>query len=172
MDTQLPTIETTRLFFRQPTPGDHVILDNLWRNEKVRSFLGGTVTEEAITQRLTTIHNHWNLHHFGLWVILEKTTNKIAGLCGLHHSEDDIEISYMFFPHFWGKGYAREAVITSLDYGFSTLQIDTIVAITQAANIKSRQLLDIVGLQYLNEFERFDAIQCLYKITKEEWDTL
>ena len=72
---------------------------------------------------------------------------------------------------FWGKGYAREAVLASLDYGFSKLEINTIVAITQAANSQSCQLLDKVGMKYINNFERFHATQSLYKLTQNEWHT-
>ncbi len=59
------------------------------------------------------------MHQFGQLAVYEKGSNKLIGLCGLHHSDDGIEISYMFFPEFWGKGFAREAILASVDYGFN-----------------------------------------------------
>ena len=93
----------------------------------------------------------------------------MVGLCGLHYSEDGIEISYMFFPQFWGQGLASEAVIACIDYGFNTFKMEIIVAITQEMNIKSCQLLDKIGMCHINTFERFNATQRLYRFIRTEW---
>lgn len=162
-------IQTTHLIIRRPIFEDILALGNLWRNENVRSFLGGTVSDELISQKLTAIQNHWDLHQFGQWAVIEKNSNLIAGLCGLLYSEDGVEISYMFFPQFWGQGIACEAVIASINYGFKTLQMESIIAITQAANTKSCQLLTRIGMNFIKNFMRFNAIQYLYQITKSDW---
>ena len=158
-------IETPRLSFFRPTNQDISTLENLWRDKKVREFLGGVVSDDIIQQKMTQLQNHWDLHQFGQWAVFEKSSNKLIGLCGLHHSDDGIEISYMFFPQFWGNGFAREAILASVDYGFHSLKIETIIAITQAANIKSCQLLNKIGMKHINNFERFNATQCLFELT-------
>ncbi len=161
-------IETPRLSLCRPYSQDFSTLENLWRDEKVREFLGGVVTDDIIRQKMIDLQYHWDLHQFGQWVVFEKCSTKLIGLCGLHYSDDGIEISYMFFPQFWGKGFAREAVLASVDYGFNTLKIETIIAITQAANIKSCQLLNKNGMKLTNNFERFNATQCLFKLTADK----
>lgn len=161
-------VETTRMFMRRPITNDFS-LENLWRNEKVREFLGGIVSDDLISQKISALQNHWNLHQFGQWAVFEKSSNEIAGLCGLHYSEDGTEISYMFFPNYWGQGFAREAVIESINYGFKTLQLEKVIAITQAANTKSCRLLNQIGMNHTNSFERYDALQCLYELTRSEW---
>ena len=75
----------------------------------------------------------------------------------------------MFFPTYWGKGFAGEAVLATIDYGFNTLKLDTIIAITQEMNIKSCQLLDKIGMNHINTFVRFDATQRLYRLIRTEW---
>jgi ribosomal-protein-alanine N-acetyltransferase len=163
-------IETTRLLIRRPIAEDIISLTYLWLNTKVREFLGGTVSEEFIEQKLDAIQNHWDLYNFGLATVIEKSSDQITGLCGLHHSEDGVEISYMFFPQFWGKGYAYEAVTASINYGFKTLQMESIIAITQAANTKSCQLLKKINMKYMDSFVRFNALQSLYKIMCNQWN--
>lgn len=158
-------IETTRLHLCRPTSRDMVTLENLWRDETVREFLGGVVSNDIIQQKMVALKYHWDLHQFGQWAVCEKNSGELIGLCGLHYSNDGIEVSYMFFPQFWGKGYAREAVSAGLDYGFNTLKIETIIAITQVANIKSCQLLNAIGMKHIYNFDRFNATQCLYKLT-------
>ena len=157
-------IETPRLRLCQPKGQDSSILSNLWRNEKVREFLGGIVPDDMIQKKLVALQHHWALHQFGQCTVFEKNINELIGLCGLHHSDDGIEISYMFFPQFWGQGFATEAVLASLDNGFNTLNIETIISITQTANIKSCQLLKKIGMKHISDFERFNATQSLFEL--------
>ena len=90
-------IETSRLCLCRPNSQHISTLENLWRNEEVREYLGGVVSDEIIQQKMVALQNHWELQQFGQWAVFEKSSNKLIGLCGLHHSDDGIEISYMFF---------------------------------------------------------------------------
>ena len=160
-------IETPRLLLYRPTNDDMLILENLWRDERVRKFLGGIISDDRIKQKVVELQNHWDQYQFGRCAVFDKVAKKIIGLCGLHHSEDfkdGIELSYIFFPEFWKKGFAREAAKACIDYGFHTLKLKQIIAITQKANIKSRQLLQTIGMEYIRSFELFNAQQCMYTI--------
>ncbi len=44
-------IETPRLLLRRPT-NDMLIAENLWRDEKVREFLGGIISDDLIKQKV------------------------------------------------------------------------------------------------------------------------
>ena len=157
-------IETVRLKLCQPIAHDFGVLRDLWRDMKVRRFLGGIISAEEIDKKIDSIQDHWKQHAFGLFSVYEKNTTKLIGLCGLHYSEDGVEISYMFFPIFWGNGLATEAVLASLHYGFNFLKLEEIIAITQEANRSSWLLLEKVGMNYSTAIRRFDAQQRVYKI--------
>ena len=161
-------IETPRLLLCRPTNDDMLIIENLWRDEKVRQFLGGIISDDLIKQKVVELQNHWDLYQFGQYVVFDKTAEKIIGLCGLHHSEDGIELSCMFFSEFWKKGFAREALAVCIDYGFNTLKLNEVIAITQEANIKSCQLLQMIGMEHIKNFERFNAYQCLFTIDNKQ----
>ncbi len=166
----MKVIETLHLLLRRPTEVDTLILGNLWRDELVRAFLGGILSDDIITEKIITLQSHWNKHRFGLWAVLNKSNKEVIGLCGPHYSDEGIiEISYMFFPQVWGRGFAKEAVITSIDYVFKILNFDVIIAITQEANLKSCHLLEKIGMQHINNFERYNAIQRTYRMTHNEW---
>ena len=163
-------METPQLLFRRPTERDALIISNLWKDEQVRAFLGGIVLNNAINEKITAIQHHWNQYQFGFFAVVEKNNKEIIGICGPHHSEEEnIEISYMFFPQFWGKGFAQESVIVTIDYCFKILNLETLIAITQEANRRSCRLLEKIGMKHTNSFERFDAIQRKYKVLKNEW---
>jgi ribosomal-protein-alanine N-acetyltransferase len=157
-------IETSRLWLRRLTSDDLLTIENLWRDETVRQFLGGVISDDQIKKKMVDLQNHWDLHQFGQWVVFDKSSKERIGLCGLHQTEDGTELSYQFFPKFWKKGYAREAATACLHYGFCTLKSDTIIAITQEANISSCQLLKDIGMKLIRNLERFNALQCLFAI--------
>lgn len=165
----MSVIETEHLFLRRPIKEDALISGTLWRNTKVREFLGGIASEDLIHQKLVDIQNHWELHQFGLRTVCEKNSYQVIGLCGLHYSEDGVEISYMFFPQFWGRGFASEAVIACIDNGFNTIKLEEIIAITQKANLNSCRLLEKIGMKNIKHFERFNATQVQYGLLRTEW---
>lgn len=167
----LTVIETERLQFHKPTAADTIPLRNLWQDKQVRQFLGGVVSNELIDEKIVSLQKHWDQYGFGLCSVIDKMHQQFIGVCGLHHSEDGIELSYMFFPTSWGKGLAKEATLSSLNYGFNNLNLVKIIAITQEANKNSCRLLENIGMQTIAKFNRYDAVQILYEITKNEYSS-
>ena len=53
-------IETTHLRLCRPTTADMLLLRDLWRNEHVRQFLGGIVSEEVIEGKIAFLQQHWD----------------------------------------------------------------------------------------------------------------
>ena len=159
-------IETERCLLRRPTADDALILIDLWRDDKIRQFLGGVISKKKSDEKIHSLQEHWSQYGFGQWSVLDMNSNQVIGLCGLHHSNDGIELSYMFFPLSWGKGLAREATSASIEYGFNNLKLEKIIGITQEANTRSRNLLEKIGMKHINSFRRFEANQCLYEIRR------
>ncbi len=86
-------------------------------------------------------------HEFA--VILEKE-DRLIGACGLCVSNPDHKeawIGYCFNRHFWGKGYATEAIKALLEFGFSKLGLHRIFATSQPDNIASAHVLGKVGMR-------------------------
>jgi hypothetical protein len=55
-------IETPRLLLRCPTNEDMLIAENLWRDEKVREFLGAIISDKLIKQKVIEQQNHGDLY--------------------------------------------------------------------------------------------------------------
>jgi RimJ/RimL family protein N-acetyltransferase len=169
LENMTTNIETDRLLLRRPTREDTYILRDLWRNERVRQFLGGILCADRIEERIATHQKHWDDHGFGLYSVYLKATNDLVGICGLHHSEDGLEISYMFFPNHWGQGFAREAALACLNYGFTVLNAEFIISVTQEANQRSCHLLESMGMKLTRTLERFNELQRLYNLSREDY---
>jgi len=58
---------------------------------------------------------------------------------------DELEVSYLLLPIYWGKGYVEEAVRAVLGWAASTLPDTQVVAVTQVANARSMALLERLG---------------------------
>jgi RimJ/RimL family protein N-acetyltransferase len=61
-------------------------------------------------------------------------------------------VGYRIIRRFWGYGYATESSIATLDYGFNTINIDTIYGITEKGNEASHKILLKIGLKYIEDF--------------------
>ena len=72
-------METSRLLFRRPTEIDALIISNLWKDEQVRTFLGGIVLNDAINEKIAALQHHWDQYQFGFFVVVEKNNKEIIG---------------------------------------------------------------------------------------------
>ena len=78
------------------------------------------------------------------WVIsLKESSQLIGAICLWNFSADKTvaEVGYELDPAFHGQGLMSEALHCIVDYGFNTLQLKTIEALTHKDNKSSMQLL-------------------------------
>jgi RimJ/RimL family protein N-acetyltransferase len=66
-----------------------------------------------------------------------------------------IEIGWRLARKAWGQGYASEAARAVLAYGFETLDLPEILAITTATNTRSQAVMRRLGMTH-NPAEDFD----------------
>lgn len=55
------------------------------------------------------------------------------------------ELGYVLDPGYWRKGIMKEAILKTLDYGFSTLGLHSVEARLNAENIASASVLESTG---------------------------
>jgi len=99
---------------------------------------------------------HQKKHGYSLWPTYEKESGAFIGFSGLIHLElndenPEVEVGYWFLPEFWGKGYATEVTKAWVDWGFDTLSLDKVVAVTQPDHVRSQRVLEKSGFSCLGE---------------------
>ena len=140
---------------------DLPLVERLFSESKVRAFLGGSIAPSLARQRAL----EFVLQSERAWAVRSASGN--SGLLGVvlldrHHDLEDIEVSYLFLPEHWGRGYASAAVRQVLAHAFGTIGLCRVVAETQSANAASVRLLERLGFRLLRKVVRFGAEQSIY----------
>jgi RimJ/RimL family protein N-acetyltransferase len=66
-----------------------------------------------------------------------------------------VEIAWRISAEYWGCGYATEGARAMVRYAFDTLQLDALVSFTVPANLRSRRVMEKIGMTH-DPAEDFD----------------
>lgn len=150
-----PLLATERLRLRRFREEDVDLLDRLHSDPAVMRYVGGVKTRaqtEAVLK--TRILDYYEQNPgLGMWATIEQGTGACIGLHLLNHIQGEtyIQVGYILFPPYWGKGYATEMAAAILRYGFSELGLPMIYAITDLPNTASQNVLLKAGLERKGE---------------------
>lgn len=146
-------IDTERLLLRQFTTDDADFIIELLNDPSYIQNIGDRnihTVEDAQTYILNGPIASYDKNGFGLCMVILKETSESIGMCGLIKRDTlkDVDLGYAFLPHFWGKGYAVEAAKAALEYGWQTVGLKRIVAITDPLNTASNHVLEKLGFVF------------------------
>jgi RimJ/RimL family protein N-acetyltransferase len=145
-------LQTSRLLLRQWHEEDLPLFAAMSADPAVMEFLlplDGSAACEAWAVRLQA---HWHDHGFGRWAVEIPGEARFIGVVGLAwipyraHFTPAVEIAWRLARAYWGRGCATEAARAALDFGFETLGLDEIVAVTVPANRRSRAVMERLGM--------------------------
>jgi RimJ/RimL family protein N-acetyltransferase len=103
----------------------------------------------------------------------------LIGNCGIRKGSIDAlqaDIGYELAPHAWGQGYATEAALAVLEFGFSQLNVYRIWANCLAENTASRHVLEKLGMRLEGQLRANEYFKgrwwdtMIYAILKPEWE--
>lgn len=153
-------LETERLVLREWTLTDADALYEILSDREVVKYLADSLpfSREKVEQFLTWAVEYQRENGFCRWATIEKSSGKIIGSCGLaRRYTEEVELGYLFAQEFWGKGYATEAAGAALNYGFETLRLEKIIALTDPENLASQKVLEKIGF-VLHQTEHLDSV--------------
>jgi len=153
----LKSLETQRLFFRELITSDADAMFELDSNPEVHRYLGNSpVTSiEQVHAAIVNIREQYEKNGIGRWAAILKETGEFIGWAGLklernvNGREQFYDLGYRFIQKFWGKGYASEAAIAFVNYGFNVMKLEKINAYADADNAASRTVLEKAGLKFI-----------------------
>ena len=176
-----PTLKTPRLVLRQIRPEDADAVYRLFADDEVTRYYDlDTFTDPAQARDLIERFQRRFDSQIGLrWgLALANAPADLIGTCGyniwIRPARRGL-LGYDLAPEHWGRGLMREALAAILAFGFSTMQLNRVEALTFPQNAASRQLLTKLGFKaegLLREYEHFaDGPQdmAIYGLLQREW---
>lgn len=148
-------IETERLLLRQFEPGEGQLIFTLNEDPEITRYTGDPVRDLAHAEEVLNevILPQYTLYNHGRWAVLTKPDMEFIGWCGLKYRPelDEIDLGYRFMKSAWGKGYATEAAMASIKYGFEQLGMRKIVGRAMPGNLGSIKVLEKCGMKFIGE---------------------
>jgi len=147
-----PEIRTERLVLRRWRPEDRAPFAALNADPQVTEFLGGPITGEASDAMAQRIADHFERRGYGLWAVEVQGAPFFAGFVGLQVPRFEVrftpcvEIGWRLAREAWGHGYATEGARAALVFAFDRLDLDEIVSMTVPANVRSRKVMEKLGM--------------------------
>ena len=177
-------LDTERLVLRRWGDADREPFARLNADPEVARFLSGPMTRADSDALIERIESGFDADGFGLWAVEVVDTAEFIGFTGLTrtrftaHFTPAVEVGWRLARAAWGHGYATEAARAALEYGFGPAGLDAIVSFTTRANIRSRAVMDRLGMTH-DEADDFDhpmlppdhplRAHVLYRMPRRSW---
>jgi ribosomal-protein-alanine N-acetyltransferase len=174
-------VETERLILREILPSDAEELFAMDSDPDVHRYLGNKPiqTIEEVQNAIRRIRNQYIENGIGRWAVLEKENCDFIGWSGLKLENEQrgnhinyYDLGYRFHNNYWGKGFATEAALASMEFGFSKMGLEVINATADVENAASINVLTKSGLKLLETFDSYDRPHHWFGITRQDWEKM
>lgn len=144
-------LRTERLLLRRWHDRDLAPWAAMNADPEVREHLGEPLTREQSDASVARFLAEFDERGYGWWAVEVRGSGEFAGFAGLDRVDDGlpftgVEIGWRLARGAWGKGYATEAARAVLAFGFGTLGLPEILAVTTAGNLRSQAVMDRIGM--------------------------
>jgi RimJ/RimL family protein N-acetyltransferase len=156
-----PEVLTDRLKLRAWRHTDREPFATLNADPRVTEHFPSTLSREESDALVDNIVAKFEKHGFGFWAVEVPGVAAFVGFIGLSvpnfetHFTPCVEVGWRLSREHWNHGYATEGAEAALRFGFQTLQLDQIVAFTVPGNVRSRRVMEKIGMAH-NPADDFD----------------
>ncbi|MBI1339461.1 GNAT family N-acetyltransferase [bacterium] len=147
MDADGPVIETARLTLRPPRQADFESWAAFMDDEPAARYIGGRQPAPVAWRGLATMAGSWALLGFGMFSVIERASGRWVGRVGpwAPHGWPGLEVGWGVIREVWGRGYAFEAAVASMDFAVDHLGWSDIIHSIDPANTASQALAARLG---------------------------
>jgi RimJ/RimL family protein N-acetyltransferase len=151
--TPVPELRTDRLLLRHWRDTDLDGWAALNADPAVREHFPGLLDRDRSAASMAHFEHELTTRGYGWWAVEVAATGEFIGMTGLDPVDDGmpvtgVEIGWRLSRSSWGHGYATEAARACLRFGFTTLGLPEIVAMTTAVNVRSRAVMSRLGMTH------------------------
>jgi len=176
-------LETARLRLRQWRESDREPFAAMNADPVVMEFFPTVQSRANSDASIDTWRGQLAERGWSNWATELRSTGQFIGFVGLSIPTRPlpfspcVEIGWRLAREHWGQGYATEAARAALRVGFGQLRLDEIVSFTSVLNLRSRAVMERIGMRDTREDFQHPGVSeghplrkhCLYRITHREW---
>ena len=148
-------IETKRLYLREFLNVDGFCLYHLNKDPEVIQYTGDSPFN-SVKKATVFIENYNDYKHngYGRWAVCLKESHEFIGWCGLKKDTEtnEVDLGFRFYKKYWGRGYATEAALACVNYGFLQLNLSEIIGRAHIENNPSIEVLKKCNLKLKKTF--------------------
>ncbi len=171
----LATLYTARLHLRPWRASDRIPFAALNADPEVMEHFPSALTRDESDAMVDRVEAHIEHHGFGPWAVEIPGVTEFAGLIGLAIPSFEapfapaVEVAWRLARAYWGKGYATEGARAAIEYAFSELKLQEVVAFTVPENVRSVAVMKRLGMLYAGEFVHAEIAlrHVLYRLVAE-----
>ncbi|MGK5728883.1 GNAT family N-acetyltransferase [Streptomyces sp. URMC 124] len=146
-------LRTDRLVLRAWRESDLAPWAAMNADPEVRRYFPEVLTREQSEASAASFQGDLDRRGWGWWAVEVVATGEFIGFAGLDPVEEDmpftgVEAGWRLARTAWGHGYATEAALAVVDFGFGSLGLTEILAVTTATNVRSRAVMRRIGMTY------------------------
>lgn len=140
-------IETERLILRPPRAQDFDAYAANMADVGAAHFIGGPQVREMAWRGFLALAGAWLIQGYSMFSVIEKSSGQWIGRLGPWFPDGwpGPEIGWGLARSAWGKGYAYEATVASIDWAFEYLDWSEIIHSIHPANQPSQALARRLG---------------------------
>jgi len=148
--TNFPILQTERLLLRQIIKEDANEMFALRSNPEIMKYIPRELPQsiDDATKHIEFMQGLLESSECINWAICLKENNILIGNIGYFRMQPEnhrAEVGYMLATEFQGKGIMQEALTEIIKYGFETMKLHSIEAVTDPENYSSWNLLEKNG---------------------------
>jgi RimJ/RimL family protein N-acetyltransferase len=146
-------LETGRLFLREYVEEDAEAFFKLNSDPEVLQFVPDKQLLNVEQARQILVDHpiaDYRKYGFGRGACILKSTGEQIGFAGLKYLEElgEVDVAFRLVRTHWGQGFATEAALASVRFGFTDLSLKRIIGLVMPENIASVRVLEKTGLHY------------------------
>lgn len=154
-------ITTERLVLRPWKDADRKPFAAMNADPQVREFFPSVLTQEQSDASVEYGKGKYARDGFCFFAAEFIATGQFIGFIGLQKmdfiipgvAQPAVEAGWRLARAFWGRGLATEGAQAAVRYGFESLRLPEIVAITVPTNIRSRRVMEKIGMKHVPELD-------------------
>jgi len=172
--------ETSRLRMRQWRESDRAPFAAMNADPAVMEFFASPPSPAAGDASIDAWQAQFAAQGWSNWAVELRESSEFIGFTGLSVPRRTfsfspcVEVGWRLARQFWGRGFATEAARAALRVAFERLSLSEIVSFTAVGNLRSRAVMERVGMRNTNQDFEYPGIveghpvrlHCLYRITR------